>query len=271
MGIYIRITKKQERIIDLHEQVIKNFHIAEKKKIGYFEGQFRCTAMIHLIIFDIEAIFTLAKKDLIYFPTAILIGRRIFDVSTNLVWILKPDDPFEQEARWLRYAHHSRNTELKFYQECLRSAKKKSLDISALHTQCQAINDNYSSVENELEKKFPNKYDHSSEPPSMRDMLSEIGKENDYLIFSYFSHFAHGSIIATQCFTKGFGISKDIGVFISPDDWDICFKTTMMSFIQAGNIYLERTGGDVGLFIPQDLKREIEKTIGVKFNNKKIS
>lgn len=262
----IPITVEQEKNIDLHERVIKNFHNARNKKIGYYEGQSQCSTMISLIILDIEAICALAKMNLIFLPTAILISRRIFDVSMHDTWILKPDDPFEQEARWLRYAYHSKNSELHFYEACLKSAQKKKLDQGVLLKHCQGISEYYSSVESALDKKTsPKKYNHTRQPPKMDDILKEIGREDDYLIFNFGSQFAHGGILATQCFTKGYGISKETGVFISPGDWDFCFKTTMMSILQAGIIFLEKTHGDVSLFLPPDLKREIEGTVGVKF------
>jgi hypothetical protein len=267
MEITIPITKKHEKIIDLHEQVIKNFHKARIRKIGHFEGQFQCAAMMLLIILDIDAICDLAKKNLIYLPTANLISRRIFDVSMQIAWILKPDDPFEQEARWLRYAFHSKNSELHFFQACLKTAKRKKLDDSALLKTCQGISEFYSSVEEALDKKTaPKKYEHTHRPPNMSDILKEIGGEDDYLIFNLTSQFAHGGNLATQCFTRGYGSSKEIGVFISPDNWDTCFKTTMMSFLRAGIIFLEKTGGDVHKFIPPVLKIEIQETIGVKFH-----
>src|SRR5438552_2047031 len=95
------------------EQGVRRFLRARDTlpKLGKYESHLEALNLFYVVIRHIDAIYTLAKRDLVLLPSAFVLGRAAFESTIKVLWMLKPNKVFEREARWL--AHLS--SEEKYY------------------------------------------------------------------------------------------------------------------------------------------------------------
>jgi hypothetical protein len=239
-----KIPKEIIELVNLHYQLVKNFNSSRKPKLDSFEVHTECALMLTQIIRHINAVCLLGKNDLSFFPSALIISRSAFELSAKVVWLLLSEDPWEQEARWLRYAQQNKNSEFNFSLKYLEFLNKSQAEHTKLLSEYQKINDFYKSVSVLFEKKFPGKYDYKTPVPDMKKMLGEIGIKNHYFLYVNSSQYAHGSMVSTQIYRKRYGTAMELGDFITPSDWAYCFQLTSMSLLNAGKIFLLSTNGN---------------------------
>jgi len=247
----IPITPELERVARLHEQLIANFLKArDNTTLGTYEVHHESHAMIALVIRDVEAVCTLAREDLVLFPPAVVIARSAFELAVRALWMLSPDDVWEQEARWLRHARHS---EIEFYARVRNFQIQVGERPSRFSDRRRVAKEFYNAVAEKLDSMFPGKYDMESRPPNFRQMLKSLGQEDLYALYMDSSQFTHGSMVATQVYHRHFGTKKVMGELISPNDWYMCLQLCWMSLTRAGRMFLKRVEGDPGEFTPQEL------------------
>jgi hypothetical protein len=256
-----KIPKEILKLLDLHDQLINNFVSARNNQLDGFEVHLECAFKLTQIIRHINAVSLLAKKNLLFFPSALVISRSAFELAVHTVWLLQSLDPWEREARWLRYAQYNSNSEFIYFKKSLEFSKKTDIEYSQCLNKYKSIDDFYKDVAASMEEKFPGKYNHTEPVPTMKKMLKEIGIENKYFLYINSSQYVHGSMVLTQIFRKGYGTAKEVGDFITPGDWVYCFQLTSMSLLNAGKVFLDRTGGNLNTFNADDLLIEFENAI----------
>src|SRR4051812_35759214 len=71
--------------------------------LGKYESHLESLQLSYLLIRHVEAVVALARTDLVLLPSAMCCCRAAFESAIKIIWMLKPDDPFEQESRWLAH------------------------------------------------------------------------------------------------------------------------------------------------------------------------
>src|SRR5947208_171125 len=71
--------------------------------LGEYESDVEALNLFYLVIRHIESVCTLAKRDLVTLPSAQVVSRAALETTIKILWLLKPDDVFEREARWLAH------------------------------------------------------------------------------------------------------------------------------------------------------------------------
>ena len=71
---------------------------------GMYESYDEAMLLLGLIIRNVEAVMTLATRDLILLPAAHIVTRAAYEIAFRVLWLLEPDDPYQSEARWMALA-----------------------------------------------------------------------------------------------------------------------------------------------------------------------
>ncbi len=74
---------------------------ANEIKIGKYESIVECRLILNLCIRHIESINELAKLDMVYLPSAMVLTRTVFESAINALWLIQPEDVFKCESRYL--------------------------------------------------------------------------------------------------------------------------------------------------------------------------
>jgi hypothetical protein len=145
-----------------------------------------------------EAVATLANSNLTLFPAAAICARTAFEGWTIARWLVYPDDPFEQEARYLTYV---RTEEW----ERKRSVKRgwdsdgfdliESIDLELFREQWAA--------------QLPPTVDVGPRLPRFENMLEEMGVEKHYQDYTRLSAYAHNSHSVTGFFRMSQSMASD--------------------------------------------------------------
>ena len=72
-------------------------------KLGKYESDLEALNLFYLVVRHVEAICTLANRDLVLLPSALAIGRAAFESTSKILWMLHPEHAFERETRWLAH------------------------------------------------------------------------------------------------------------------------------------------------------------------------
>jgi len=91
---------------------------------GRYEYEVECLVNIIHSVRIFESIIELARKDLAYIQSALVLSRNIFETLIKVSWILHPPDIFECETRYVAQL----NTECEFWRKWVKESKKLSAD-----------------------------------------------------------------------------------------------------------------------------------------------
>ncbi len=225
---------------------------------GVYEADVEAYLMILLILRNIEGVVELARRDLVLVPPAMVISRSAFEVGIKVRWMMDPEDPFEREIRWLALAQDR----VKSYKRMGKIAEPVSQSYANdLYNSADIADAFFNAIKDELNKKFPGKYQSMKQAPNLRAMLDSLKEENLYIWYIRTSQYTHGSQIATTLYRKGYGIDKEYGEFVSHDNWFECFYLCWLAFDNAGMIFLERSGGKSHQFISKSFRSKFDQAL----------
>jgi len=244
-----RIPKEIFNVIELQDALILNFLSSLPKKLDLLESHDECYLKIYQIIQHANAVSTLAKKNNSFYPSALILSRSALESAVTVAWILQSKNIYENEARWLRIALKSKNSEFNFGFKYIKHMEDmpESERIKQTNENIQ-IKRWYEDIVKVLEESFPGQYDYHSPVPDMKKMCEELNFNELYFYFSHTSQYVHGGFVSTQLYRRGYGAKKGMRDLIRPSFWTYCFYLTSMSIFNAGKIFLERTDGNVDRF-----------------------
>jgi hypothetical protein len=85
---------------ELLEKQIEEFLAAKHALSGSYrnyEAPVEALKLFNMTIRNVEAVTTLARKDLVLLPPTQLAARAAFESSVRAAWLMSPADPFERE------------------------------------------------------------------------------------------------------------------------------------------------------------------------------
>jgi hypothetical protein len=245
------------QISSLVDTGITNFlNCTEGIPMGRFESIVESRIILNLCIRYLESINELAKSDMVYLPSVMVLSRSLFESAINALWLLYPSDIFECESRFisrLEQYEASLNKLIKFY----KSHNWKFSDIDA---HLQSIN-NFSQPLKEL---LLSKGYKISLVPNFRDMLKSVNEERKYLYYSKLSDYTHGGYNSTWIYRKNLGTLKEFGEYIEINDWKLVYAVSWPVFEIATEYFVSKaTSCQIKNLYSDDFKRRIRESINL--------
>ena len=176
-----------------------------------FESEVEARLLFILAIRSIEAMLALAQTDLVLLPAANILARAVFEASLKSAWMIKPDDPFDGEVRWLTHLAEAE----RLYKSISKNVADSGGNPIFFDTQHQMIKDFRVGVSNAL----PPQYSELKGNSSIEAMLRDLGQEHMYFVYRHLSQFVHAGHVSTGLYRTGLGTDKRGGEFITQASW----------------------------------------------------
>ena len=259
MNIQLPPTTELLAACDCVDNLIEHYLSAIGKgrvQLGRFEAEIEAYTLQKLIIRYSEAVLLMARHDMVLLPSAHVAARACFETHVKVLWLLKPTNPFEREARWIAHLnsaseHWGKLEKNDFIEEWMRptltNQKKIFLDFS------DAI----------AAKLIAEGYHVDDKIPTLWGMLKDIGAPELYPYYIILSAYTHSNFEAASLYRKNLGCGKKLGEFISVNDWafpiDVVWKSL---FLCARSVLLLVEAPDSSFdqeFLINDFKSKSEK------------
>lgn len=244
-----------EKACDLLEKLIHRLLEARDTfpPLGEYEASLEGLNLLYLMIRNVEAVITLARKDLVFLPSAMNLTRSLFEMAMKTLWMLAPQDAFYREVRWLAQLQ----TEENYYNRISQRLGKLGVDNS----NTLRIKDEISGFRLDVTKALPKPYKPISQIPDLASMMKVINEEHKYSTYIFLSQYSHGTHVATGTYRQGLGNEKKIGEYISPKNWGLIFCLCWYCLAKTSERVFEIIGGDVNLFLTNEFIQEIQGVI----------
>lgn len=227
---------------------------SNKLKLGEYESILESKLILNLCIRHIESINELAKQDLVYLPSAMVLSRSVFESAINVLWLMHPNDLFECESRYLsRLEDYEKwvNSQIKYYRLLNWKSDQYNEEKRLIFEFRKGI-----------EKLLKDKGYKACSSKNVRDILKSINEERKYLYYKLLSGYTHGDYYSTNLYRKNLGVCRTLGEFISLDDWKLVYTVAWPAFEIASEFFVDRASwSQVDTLYPEDLKNDIRKLI----------
>lgn len=235
---------------ELLDDVIAHFLATHSTipSMGKWEAIDEAHLMLLLMIRNIEGVTTLAQRDLVFLPGAMVMARVAFETGVTVRWMLAPDEPYEWEMRWLRTG----TAREAFYRDAAALLTSNGQGSSFFTRMAATLHEFHESVAAALPPKFRQGFQ-PKKVPNVRQMLQALGQEEHYVHYAYASQFAHGTQAATALYRRHLGTAKEFGEYVTPAAWQHCLFLCWFSLSLAGQQFLARAGGNAEEFLPARL------------------
>jgi len=180
-----------------------------------------------------ESIMELARKDLVFIQSALVLSRSIFETLIKVSWILHPPDVFECETRYVAQL----SSECDFWSKWIKEAKK----LGANSDKYQDTLEQISEFRDKLSKLLQEKGFSIPKLPSVREALRSLNEERKYLYYILLSQYAHATHYAGKIFRQNLGTARILREQVSLDDWKLVFSVCWPVFELATELYIYRT------------------------------
>lgn len=216
-----------------------------KTKLGRFEVEVEASCLQKLVIRHAEAFVLMARHDLVLLPAAQVSARSAFEAHLKILWMLKPVDPFEQEARWVLHVRSSS-------EHWAKLAKSESL-AKEFRSDCVKQRDALDTFSSQITQLLTRQsYTVPAKAVSLWDILKDLDQKHLYPLYIYLSAFAHTNYEAGSLYRKHLGNGKELGEFITPADWALPIEAIWKSLFVTSRRVLELVEPPEGTF-PEDL------------------
>jgi hypothetical protein len=224
-------------------------------RLGKSEAEFEASTLHKLIIRHAEGVVLLARHDLVTLPSALVLARSAFEAHLKIIWLLKPTDPFEQEARWVQ---HLRSAAIHWgkveqanhfpaeYREKAADQRKKIEGFASRFESALMSQGNYPV---------------SSRQETLWDILKDLDQKYLYPAYIQLSAFAHSNFEAGSIYRKNLGVGKIPGEFIDAIDWVLPLEATWKSVFVSSRRVLALVEPPAGAFPENALVEEFEKSL----------
>lgn len=253
--------KPNSEIIDIIKLINKGITIflnnTNEIKIGEYESIVECRLILNVCIRHIESINELAKQDLLFLPSAMVLGRSSFETAINALWLIYPQDIFECESRysgWLRDYEGWIGKQIRFFNDLGWETKKYTEEKKSL-----------SEFINNFDIELNRKGYKTKKVVNFKSQLKSINEERKYLYYSLLSGFTHGGYHSTGIYRKNLGTKMAFGEFISIDDWKFVYSVVWPAFEIASEFFIAKASkGNIKNIYSEDFKNEIRNLLALK-------
>lgn len=254
MAIIHRPTEEIIHTCDLIDEGISLFlESMRNKSIGTYEFEVDCLINITHSIRVLESIVELARKDLVYIQSGLILSRTIFEILVKVSWVLHPSDQFENESRYVSLL----NTECEFLEKWIKELT--SLGTSDLEKQTKA-HQGFLTFKDNLSKLLNEKGYSIKRLPNVREILKTLNEERKYLYYILLSQYTHLTHYAGSIYRKNLGAEKELTEQPQPDRWKLVFAVSWPVFELATELYIYTIGQQDILYTPQ-FKEKIRNSL----------
>ncbi|RAJ19814.1 DUF5677 domain-containing protein [Pedobacter cryoconitis] len=237
-------------ICNLIDQGITDFlESLNNEHFGKYEFEIECLLNIVHSIRILESIIELARKDLVYIQSALILTRSLFETLIKVSWILHPPDVFDNESRYIAQL----STECEFWDRWIKELKKKSNSSTEKEENIRLSMNNF---KNDLSKLLVEKGYGIPKLPNMREMLKSLEQERKYINYLLLSQYTHMSHVAGKIYRQNLGAKKELSENVNLEDWYYVFAICWPVFELATELYVFRTENRENLY-----KNEFKETI----------
>jgi Family of unknown function (DUF5677) len=231
------------RMADSIEGAIDRFLEARKSisPLGKYESEDEAVLLFNLAIRDAEGILALARTDLTLLPAANVLARAVFEVGLKAAWMVRPDDPFEREVRWL--AHLAEEERI------LKAVCESAVKHGGNPVAFKQRHDQISGFRTSVARLLPMGYSQLPGNPGVESMLDDLGQKQTYSIYRLLAQYVHGGNASTWLYRRNFGTLKQIGEFISPVNWQAPLHTAWYSLQVFGEGILRSLKSEIPEFV----------------------
>jgi hypothetical protein len=213
------IFKPNEGIVNtcnLIDQGIGTFLTSRNRELGKFEYEVECFINLTHTIRILESILELARKDLVYIQSALVLTRTLFETLVKVAWILHPNYNFENESRYVSHL----NTECELWAKWVNELEKISADTK----QFKSFEEGYLDFKNKLSSLLEDQGYAIPKLPNMRELLKALGEEKRYKEYIVLSQFTHMTHYAGKIYRENLGIHKILSEEVRIADWRFVFS-----------------------------------------------
>ncbi len=249
MNVTFKPTNEILRLCEIVDNAIGRF-IELRSKCVWGKYEYEVSADINLIqtIRHLESIIELARKDLVYIQSALVLARTTFEGLIRTSWMLFPDDKFICETRYSAYLQ----TEIEYLEKVAR--------IMSDNTKVLKKKEQVHLFKEKLDKLLVEKGYKNVRLPNFREMLKEIDEEKKYLYYIMLSQYSHYSHTASAIYQRNLGSAKILSEEPREDLWRFVFATTFPAFRLTSTFFLSSIGVNEDLFDASEIL-EFEKIV----------
>jgi hypothetical protein len=218
-------TPEIAKAVDVFEAAIGSFlglFAPSPDQVGKYEAELEAHKLLALAIRNLEAVFQIARADLVLLPSALVLSRSTFEISTRALWLMQPSDPMQREARWVA---HLRD-EVQYYERLVKRYEHVGADPAIpLHRRSQL----HEFVES-VAALLPAGCTPPSRIPKFDVMLEALGVPSAYPIYAILSQYTHGTHFATWLYRRNLGTKMLSGEFTAPHQWYVPLTASWWAF-----------------------------------------
>lgn len=219
-----------------------------------FEAETEAYTIMKLLIRHLESVCQLARHDLVLLPSAVVLSRAAFEASVRGRWMLRPVDPFEREVRWVLH---------------LRSATEQCSKLErSTYTPQDTVaaygcrRETYARFDVAISKLLAERgYSLPKQAPNIWEMLKDIGEPHLYRFYILLSAYTHTNFEAGNLYRKNLGSGKELGEFITPQDWRLPLEVAWRSFFPLARDFLYWVEADMATFSADTLLAGFESRL----------
>jgi hypothetical protein len=189
------------------------------------------------------------------YPAAMVLVRAAMESAVRTVWMLKPEDPFDRERRYLAHLKETEDFNERAAREYAElgehEAAQRGVEVAA------AIRGFREGVAAQVPDGVPPPV----HVPNLRAMVEESGPAARYLVYRFLSQYAHTTHYATGLYRKHLGTKMELGEFVEPQMWVSPLRLAWWSIYAPAARLLEVVGADVTDFAESMPNEEVERTV----------
>ena len=156
----------------------------------------------------------LAREGVVTYPAAMVLARAAYEGAIRVLWMLKPDDPFDRESRWLVNLRQT----ARFHEQVGREFESLGFEDDVVVDR-RSVAATIRKVADGVTAKLPPGIEPTATLPSLKDMVEELDMPERYVPYRLGSQFTHVAGYATGIYRRNLGTSAVVGEFLEADQW----------------------------------------------------
>jgi hypothetical protein len=210
--------------------------------------------LMFMIIRHTESVTELARRDLVLFPSAMVLARAALDITATIIWLTEPEELLDAEARWM--------AKLKEY---LNRVERLKQILAAEGRPTRWIEEQAKDLQEKYDRtltKFPQGYVFPKMDEFKVDKaLASLNIPQHYAHYILGSQFTHGGMMSTEIYRGEVCGDKTLLEWVTPEYWVFPFYVCWHSIAVAWMRILARTGGDTEVFRSSGLQKRMLQTL----------
>lgn len=255
MGVIFEPTNQVINYCELADQGIGQFlDSVNNEHFGRYEYEVECLINITHAIRIYESIIELARRDLVYVQSAMILTRSLFEVLIKVSWMLHTHDVFESECRYVAQL----DTECKFISKWIKEFEKFDQPVEEYRQSLESV----SSFKNDLSDLLISKGYRIPELPNFKEMLKSLDEERKYINYMLLSQYTHLTHYSGKIYRRHLGTEKKLEEKVSFEDWKFIFSICWLVFEFATEYYLLKSKSKIEVYT-KEFKEVVRQSLMV--------